>query len=68
MCRQLGSDPEIPLSIAFDMFKHAAHISQLPPSVYVIPGLYAWLANIYVDFLIYDELASHAPEQTESMA
>ena len=58
----------IPLSIAFDMFKHAAHISQLPSSVYVIPGLYAWLATIYVDFLIYDELASHAPEQTESMA
>ena len=51
------------------MLKHAAHISQLAGvSALVIYGLYVWLAKLYVDFLIYDELASHTPEQTESMA
>lgn len=39
-----------------------------PPWVTVVTGLYAWLSIDYVDFLIYDELASHTPEQKESMA
>ena len=38
------------------------------PWVTVVTGLYAWLSIVYVDFLIYDELASHTPEQKESMA
>ena len=40
-----------------------------PPLRLLMPlPLYAWLSTLYVDFLIYDELASHTPEQKESMA
>ena len=66
--------------LAFEILKHAAGMlggkhaltktlaEVSPPWVTVVTGLYAWLSIDYVDFLIYDELASHTPEQKESMA
>ena len=63
--------------IAFKILKDAAGskhaltktLAEVSPAwVTVVTGLYAWLSIVYVDFLIYDELASHTPEQKESMA